>query len=388
MKLIHTADWHLGRILHGERLINEQAFVLDQILGIAKKEHVRIICISGDVYDRSVPPNDAIELLDEFLCRAVLDLNIAVIMISGNHDNASRLTFGNKLLNSRNVHLIGNLHDVKPIFFSDDEIDISVCPIPYFEPILARDFAQKKGIHEDQLHSITSHESAMQFVLNVLPQSEPHVRRVLLAHAFVAGCSAFESERPLSVGGSDRIGSSCFAGFDYVGLGHLHKCQTAADNRIHYSGSPLKYSFSEAQHEKSINLVEFHKHGGCNIQQIPLTPKQDVRIIEGFFEDLLHKPQGNTNDFLKIVILDQTPLSDPIGKLKQIYPNVLLIDRSAFFRNGPVVQIEREKLKHNELELFRIFFKEIMKQDISENQEKIVVQSVSQARKLEQDSAE
>ena len=249
MRFIHTADWHLGRSFYNTSLVEDQAYVLDQLVDLARDAKPNVILIAGDVYDRAVPPTDAVKLLDDVLTRLILELEIPVILVAGNHDSPQRLRFGARLMRSLKLYVYGTLAEPATFIQMPDEHGL-VCfyAMPYAEPALVGELFQNDSIND--------HESAIRAWLETIKQNHPtHARSVVLAHAFVQGGVNSESERRLSLGGAETVNSSVFAGFNLVALGHLHEPQSVGSEHIQYPGSLLKYSFSECRHTKSVSLV-------------------------------------------------------------------------------------------------------------------------------------
>lgn len=321
MRFLHTADWHLGRIFHQTHLTDDQAYVLDQLTALIADMKPDALLISGDVYDRGVPPYEAVSLLDDTLSKIILDYHTPVIMIAGNHDSAERLNFGEKLLARQNLHVAGMVNLAqKPVVLQDSYGPVYFLPFPYAEPALIRAMTQAENVLDhDQAFGLT--------VKALLPSIPPRARKVALAHAFVAGGLTSDSERQLSVGGSGAISKDHFSPFHYAALGHLHSAQKITPT-VQYSGSLLKYSFAEARQVKGLNCVEMDEKGEVRVEQIRLSPRRDLRILEGFFNDLLHEPPvGNPDDYLLVRLKDTGAILDPISRLRQVYPNVLSIER-------------------------------------------------------------
>lgn len=362
MRFIHTADWHLGRLMYGVHLTEDQAHVLGQILELVKDAKPDAFLVTGDVYDRALPPPDAVVLLDEFLSEMVIDLGVPVIMIAGNHDSACRLEFGSRVLAEQGLHVSGSVgSDVVRVTLFDHAGPVHFYALPYAEPSLVRE--------RFSCDTISDHEGAVRALTDRVRLVHPRGERsVLLAHAFVAGGRETESERPLSVGGADKVDCSCFEGFDYVALGHLHRPQSAGKPQILYAGSLLKYSFSEVDHRKTVNLVEMDATGECQIERIPLTPRRDMRRIEGYLKEILNGPEPGENpeDYLMVTLLDTGAILDAVGKLREVYPNVLHIERPglAFGSNPARGGIDRRKL--NDAALFADFFREVTGGDLSD----------------------
>ncbi|MCX7160470.1 MAG: exonuclease SbcCD subunit D [Proteobacteria bacterium] len=230
MKILHSADWHLGRYLHGASLLEDQRLILEQFVDLARSEQVDVVVIAGDIYDRAIPPSEAVALLDSVLTRLVVDAGIPTIVIAGNHDSAERIGFGGRIFAQRGLTLRGTLNNLSPVVLSDAHGEVAFHPLPYVEPLFAR--------HLPGGEDVTDHQSAMTHLMSLLKaQRVPGQRNVLVGHAFVTGGSESDSERPLSVGGSGRVGADSFDGFDFVALGHLHRPQSIGSDRIQYSGS-------------------------------------------------------------------------------------------------------------------------------------------------------
>ena len=339
MRFLHTADWHLGRVYHGVSLLEDQAYVLREFVRIAAELRPDAILIAGDIYDRSVPPADAVRLLDEVLTELVSGLGIAVVVIAGNHDGPDRLAFGSSLLTRAGLTLCGPVSaKVQPLMLRDADGEVAVYPLPYAEPALVR-----AALGDDTIHD---HHAALAAQLGAIRASHPAgVRSVVVAHAFVLGGSESESERPLTVGGTGAVDASVFEGFDYVALGHLHRPQALGGEgaepwrnaRIQYSGSLLKYSFAEADHAKSVNLVELDGAGRCSVERIPLVPRRDLRILEGELAALVTAAATDParDDYVLARLTDHGALLDAMGKLRGAWPNALAIERPTLIGEGP-----------------------------------------------------
>lgn len=365
MRFLHTSDWHLGRIFHGVHLTEDQSYIIDDFLACVKDTKPNGIIIAGDIYDRAVPPTEAMELLDETLSQIVLDLSIPVIIIAGNHDSPERLGFGNKFLARQGLHVVGTITGPpEPIIIEDKYGPVYFLPLPYSEPALIRERFQDPEVYDHEL----AIKTMIQHGLGRIPENK---RKVCIAHAFIAGGSTTESERPLSVGGSSVVSPALFNPFNYTALGHLHNSQSAGGEQIRYPGSLLKYSFAEANQRKGINLVEINEAGEVSIEAIHLTPRRDVRIIEGYFKDILGNPEsyGNRNDYLQIILQDEGPILDPMGQLRSIFPNILNISRPHFsaptLYKGPAP----DHRKLTETQLFSSFFEQMTGQALTEEQE-------------------
>ncbi|KKK38489.1 DNA repair exonuclease [Mesobacillus campisalis] len=361
MKFIHTGDWHLGKLVHGIYMTEEQRVILNQFIDLVAEEQPDAVIIAGDLYDRSVPPTDAVDLLDEVLFKINVELNTPIVAIAGNHDSAERLSFGSSWYRHSHFYLNGKLaRDCRPIDINGVHFHL----VPYAEPGFVRHMFDDSSIH--------THQDAMKTVIGRIEESMDHnVPNVMVGHAFVLGGETCESERTLSVGGSDCVSSELFAPFAYTALGHLHSPDAIRHDKIKYSGSLMKYSFSEAKQRKAVSIIEMQDSGDFEIRQRTLKPRQDMREVEGYLEQLLD-PQfytkQKTDDFLKVTLLDEGALIDPIGKLRQVYPHVLHLDRkieSIDQKNLRQFSSYREE-KKSEIELFEQFYREMTTADFSQ----------------------
>lgn len=331
MRFLHSADWHLGRVYHGVSLLEDQAHVLQQFVRIAADTRPDAILLAGDIYDRSVPPAEAVRLLDRVLSELILELKIPVVMIAGNHDGPDRLAFGSGLLQRAGLTVRGPVEmDAAPLVLRDAHGEVAVHALPYAEPALVRSACGDDAIADH--HAALAAQTAAVRAAHV-----PARRSVVVAHAFVQGGAESESERPLSVGGTGAVGAGVFDGFDYVALGHLHRPQAIGGGRIQYSGSPLKYSFAEADHAKSVNLVDMDAEGNCAVERIALVPRRDLRILEGELAALVAAAAADParDDYVLARLTDHGALLDAMGKLRSAYPNALAIERPTLIGDGP-----------------------------------------------------
>jgi len=320
MRFIHTSDWHLGRLFFGEALTEEQAALLGEFVSLAKDLKPDAILISGDVYDRSVPPADAVELLDDVLAKLVLDCGIPVLMIAGNHDSGPRLAFGNRFFGKNRLHVCSS---VRPgsVTLTDAWGPVKVLLVPYADTAAVR--------LELGDESVTDADAAINRRMQRHEQTlGPKGRSVAMVHAFLTGGQASESERPLSVGGTGAVSAEHFDSFNYVAMGHLHRPQQMETGRLTYSGSLMKYSFDEATQKKGLYWVELDGEGKLRQEFLPLAPRRDVRIVEGLFNDLMRGPQNgeNPDDYLSITLLDEAPVIQAIHRLRTLYPKTMEIN--------------------------------------------------------------
>lgn len=374
MRILHTSDWHLGRIFHGIHLTHDQSHMLDQFISVVKDVKPHIILLAGDVFDRSVPPIEAVNLLDEVVSKILLDIKIPILMISGNHDSPDRLGFGYRLLQDRGLVITGKLVTGQPPFQLEDGYGkVNFYSIPYVEPAITREKLQDTQIH--------SHGEAMdKLIKHYGANMDLSKRNILIAHAFVAGGSESESERPLSVGGSGVVDTRIFKDFDYVALGHLHRPQSMGSGRIRYSGSLMKYSFSEANHKKGITMIEMGEKGSIKTESIELKPKRDLRCLEGYLEDLLKGPEEGENreDYMMVTLKDEGAILDAMGKIRKVYPNTLHIERPMLTPQGNMIKAQKDFKNTGEMDLFTSFVSQVTAKEITEDQREYFEKTLNQ----------
>jgi len=354
MRILHTSDWHLGRQFHHLSLLEDQRHILEQLVNIAAEQKVDVILIAGDIYDRAIPPAAAVKLLDDVLKRLNHDLGIPIIIISGNHDSGQRLAFGAQQLAKAGIHMCGVLDKTpEPIILNDAYGEVAFYGLPYADPAMVRDVLEVEVHSFDQATEVLCQQ--------ILKHNSLQRRSVVLSHCFLDGGEISESERPLSVGGADQVAANHFNDFNYVALGHLHAPQYRLKPSIRYSGSLLKYSFSEEKQQKSVTLVDMDGVGECKVEQIPLIAKRDMRILEGHLDEILENAQHDPNneDYLLIRLLDKHAILDVMGKLRQAYPNVLHIERPSLMQGGERQQSSREHLTRGEMPLFKDFYQQM-----------------------------
>jgi len=314
MKLIHLSDLHIGKRLLEHSLLEEQVYILEQILCVIDTESPDAILIAGDIYDKSVPSAEAVTLFDAFL-NALAKRNIPAMIISGNHDSPERLAFGNRLIEGCGIYLSPVYNgEIKPISLTDEYGRVDFWLLPFVKPIHVRRYFPDAGIE--------SYTDAVRVAVEQM-QIDSNARNVLVTHQFVTGASTCESEE-LSVGGTDNVDASVFDGFDYVALGHIHGPQNILSPRIRYCGTPLKYSFSEAEHTKSVTVVELTD--SLQIRTVPLLPCHDVRKLRGSFAELTESAphdDPSISDYLHIILTDEEDIPEAVGRLRAVYPNVL-----------------------------------------------------------------
>jgi exonuclease SbcD len=349
MRLLHTADWHLGRTLGGHSLAEDQ----EHILGVGFHDLVKelrpdAVLVAGDIFDRAVPPAEAVELLDDILHRIVLGLRIPVVLIPGNHDEARRLSFGARLLAGAGLH-IGDSPLGRVVTLEDRHGKVAIVAAGYASPLSLA--------HRAEGRDFVDHDAGFAWLAPRLHDlCEDVRRRVLVAHAFVVGGAECDSERGLSVGGTGQIGAARFAGFDYVALGHLHRPQTLGGGRLRYSGSPLPYSTSEAGQAKSVTLVEIAADGSVTTEEHALAPLRGLRLAAGRFEEFIQAPPEGRGDWLAVTLTDAIPVPDAQRQLARLYPRIIGFRHAeSAFAAGRVAAPSAAARAARPIELFEAF---------------------------------
>lgn len=366
MKLIHLSDLHLGKRVNGYSMLEDQDYILKEILSIITAQSPDAVLIAGDIYDKPVPPAEAVRLFDDFLVQ-LSRLNVQVFVISGNHDSPERIAFGSRLMDASGIHLSPVCQGtIEPISMTDPYGTVDFYMLPFIKPAHVRRF------YEEESESIESYTDAMQTVIDHLPINAKH-RNVLLTHQFVTGSLRAESEE-LSIGGSDNIDASVFAPFDYVALGHLHTPQNCGDTgRIRYCGTPLKYSFSEARDSKSVTVAELFEKGTLNIRTIPLTPLHDLTEIKGTYDTVTSRSfYENTcwqEDYTHITLTDEEDIPDAIGKLRAIYHRLMKLDYdNKRTRSNTEITADLDVEQKTPIQLFSDFYELQNNQPLTETQ--------------------
>jgi DNA repair protein SbcD/Mre11 len=335
MKFLHTSDWHLGRTLHGQSLLEHQRAFLSWLVDLAVARSFDAVLVAGDVYDRAIPPTDAVQLLDETLS-ALVRAGIPAMLTSGNHDSAIRLGFGSQVQRAAGVHLRTRLGELtQPLVLSDDAGEVAVYGIPYLLPdaVLA------------ELGAERSHAAVLAAAVGRIraDAAERRIDRVVaLAHAFVTGGQASDSERDIRVGGIGDAPASVFAGLTYTALGHLHGAQPVADN-VRYSGSPLAFSFSERNHTKSVAVVQLTGDGGVVTELVPAPVPRPLREVRGRIDDLLALDDPELADaWVKVVLTDPQRPAAPMERLRERWPHTIMLD---FAPDGQRVELATDLVR-------------------------------------------
>lgn len=374
MKLIHLSDLHLGKRVGEVSMLEDQAYILDRVLDIVDGAGPDALLIAGDVYDKSVPSAEAVTLFDDFLCR-LARRKLPVLVISGNHDSPERLAFGSRLMEGAGVHL-SPVYDgnVKPITLTDEHGPVDFWLLPFLKPAHLRRFYP-----EETIDSYTDAVGAAIAHMNI----DPSRRNVLLCHQFVTGAATCESEE-LIVGGTDNVDAAVFDGFDYVALGHLHGPQNVGSSRIRYCGTPLKYSFSEASQYKSVTVAELGEKGDLTLHTVPLTPRHDMRVIQGTFAQLTAENSdaaGEREDYLHIILTDEEDVPEALGRLRLVCPNILKLSYdNTRTRTSQSVDRAQRVAQKSPLELFEELYETQNNQPMSQEQRDFAQRLIEQLR--------
>lgn len=346
MKLFHISDLHIGKRVNGFSMLEDQQYILDQIVRMAQEHRPDGLLIAGDLYDKSMPSAEAVELVDEFLYRFAKE-GIPVWLISGNHDCAERIAYGGRMMEQAGIFVSGAFKGKMQRYTLQDEVDLYL--LPYVRPAQVRRFFPEE--------TIATTQDAVQTILNHTELRTDRVN-ILVMHQFLAGASVCDSEE-ISVGGSDQVSASVADKFDYVALGHLHGAQKVGRETVRYCGSPLKYSFSEAGHHKSVTVVSIEE-GAVRVELLPLVPRLDLRKIRGPIAQLL-RPEvyeaANRLDYLHVTLTDEREILDAIGQLREVYPNIMKLD---FERSAEQIEesAEIQLQEQDPMELFAEFFQQ------------------------------
>ena len=373
MKLIHLSDLHLGKRLGNFSFYEDQAYILKSILQIIDDEKADCVMIAGDIYDKSIPSGEAVQLLDDFLNR-LAKRNLPVMIISGNHDAPERLAFGGRLLERAGIYL-SPVYDgkIQPITLHDAYGPVHFWLLPFLKPVHVRRYYPGENI-----------ESYTDAVAVAIRQMALHTddRNILLSHQFVTGGETCDSEE-CSVGGSDNVDAGVFADFDYVALGHLHGPQNIGSNRIRYCGTPLKYSFSEEKHLKSVTVVKLDEKGALSLQTVPLLPRRELRSLCGSFAELLDQSR-QTEDYVHIILTDEVDVPETMGRLRMVYPNLVQLSYdNTRTRSNQTISGAQAVQQKTPLELFEELFEQQNNRPMSEEQRefsKTLIESVLEER--------
>lgn len=357
MRFLHISDLHIGKVVNDFSMLEEQKLILDQLVSLAAENKVDALVIAGDIYDRAIPPGEAVSLFDQFLTK-LSDQEIQIIMISGNHDSPERISFGEHLLCARGVHIAGVWNrQAKRVLLGDTEFVL----LPFFKPV-----------REEETDSNSAVARALERYWQQEQEESLEKQRVLITHFFVTDQgkepALSESETTIHVGGLDNVEASLFDGFDYVALGHIHRCQQIGERPVWYSGSTLKYSFGECGQEKCALLVNLEEHR-AEVTRLPLHPAKEFRIIRGSLEELLRQGQEDErrSDYLQAVLTDRGELIDPMGTLRSVYPNMMQILRAGEWEQEQRAEQKADRMlarRKDPVALFEAFYEEVTEETL------------------------
>ena len=377
MRFAHLSDLHIGKRVNGFSMIEDQKYILNQVIEIIKREEVEAVILAGDIYDKTIPSAEAVQVLDDFLIQ-LSNLNLPIFVISGNHDSAERLSFGARVLRKSQIY-ISELYngEITPITLEDEYGKIHVYLMPFLKPALVR---QALGREE-----IVTYQDAVEMAIHQIPLKEED-RNILVAHQFVIGASKSDSEE-VSVGGLDQISHTLFESFDYTALGHIHGPQHIGKETIRYCGTPLKYSFSEEAHTKSVTIIDLEQKGKTTIRMVPLIPMRDMRKIRGKYEEIISQALADNRsleDYIQITLTDEEDVLNGLENLRKIYPNIMRFEydnkrtrEQNELTNAVVIE------QRSELELFEEFYFLQNNQEISKEQRELLQAIIEEEKDVE-----
>lgn len=371
MKLLHTSDLHIGKRVNEFSMIEDQEYILNEMLKIVDEEKPQGILMAGDIYDKGVPSVEAVTLFDWFLTE-LHRRKLAIFIVSGNHDSSERINFGGRIMEENQIHIAGTFRgQLDKVTLMDEHGPLNIYLLPFIKPAMVRRF------YPDD--KIETYEEAVKAILKA-SHINPSERNILVAHQFITSGDR-EPERSdsesISLGGLDNIDASVFDDFDYVALGHIHGPQRIGRDTVRYAGSPLKYSFSEVKQIKSVTMVDMGEKGMVNYTKIPLIPSKDMRVIKGPIEALLdpvNYSKANTLDYIHATITNEEEIYDAIGKLRSVYPNIMRLD----FENSKTMWNADAKLaavdveQKSSMELFEEFYEKQNNVKMTDKQHRIM----------------
>lgn len=373
MKFMHLSDLHLGKKVNGYSMIEDQKYIINNILEIIDNENIESVIIAGDIYDKSVPPVDAVELFNDFL-EELENRNLYVFVISGNHDSPERIAFGNAFMRKSKIYFSPVYNgEINEIELNDEYGKINIWMLPFIKPLNVR------KVYEDKV--INTYNDAVKTVIDNL-KIDTNERNIMITHQFVTGAERTDSEE-ISVGGSDNIDVSNFDKFDYTALGHIHRPQNCKSERVRYSGTPLKYSFSEAKDKKSATIIDIKEKNNISIKTVPFKPLRNMVEIKGKYNDIMrldfYKDTSYREDYMHIILTDEEDIPDVITKLRAVYHNIMKVDydnlRTRTFNQ--VKEIENIE-SFSPFELFSDFYKQQNNQRMNEEQNNYIKKTIEE----------
>lgn len=369
MKLMHLSDLHLGKRLNEFSLLDDQSYILDEILRIAEEQKPDAATIAGDIYDKSMPSAEAVALFDSFISR-LAKLVTPIFVISGNHDSAERIAFGSSLMQTAGVYLSPVYSgSCEPVKVKDEFGSVNVYMLPFIRPSDVR-----RCFPDDDAECFENFDSAFKAAVAHLNVNESE-RNVIIAHQFITGAASGGSES-VSVGGLDNISAEVFAPFDYAALGHIHSRQNITSERVRYCGTPLKYSFSEAHDEKTVTFANIGKKGDLVLEEVPLRPLRDLREIKGTYLEITDRnfyDKFNREDYIHVTLTDENDIPEAIGRLRAVYPNIMKLDYdNTRTRENRTVSDLSEETQRSPSELFAEFYRTCNNSALSPEQEEYI----------------
>lgn len=374
MKFAHIADLHIGKRVHDFSMLEDQKYILKQMLKIFQEQQVDGVLIAGDVYDKSVPSAEAVQLFDSFLTSLAKE-KIPVYMISGNHDSAERLSFGAELFADSQIY-ISEVYDgtIRKISVQDEYGLVHIYLLPFLKPAMVR--------HALGREDIATYQDGVAAALAEC-EVDTAQRNILVAHQFVTGAGRSDSEE-VSVGGIDNVDKEVFEKFDYVALGHIHRPQKVGRETLRYSGTPLKYSFSEADHQKSVTIVELLEKGRIQICEAMLVPERELRKIKGTYLEVTAKnayTSENQGDYLQVTLTDESDIPGAMEKLRTVYPNLMRLEYdNRRTRENREIEAAKEQEKRSELELFEEFYELLNNEPMKEEQKRFAERLIQELK--------
>lgn len=398
MKIIHTADWHIGKIVNEFSMIKDQEYVLNKLIKLISDEKPDVLVIAGDIYDRSIPPVEAVELLNDVFNKILIDNKVKIIAISGNHDSGERVSFGSYILEKQGIYIEGIMKEqVKKVTLEDKEGKVNFYLVPYADPAIIRKLYSNP--------EIKTHNDAMkEIVKNIEKDMDFNSRNIIVAHGYVtskdidsidkneenkyelADLETSDSERPLSIGGTDLINGEIFKNFDYVALGHLHGRQRVGSDKIRYSGSLMKYSFSEINHKNGVTIIEIDGNKNLSVRLEELPALHNMRIIKGPLDELIKEANGqlDNDDYIQAILTDEGEIIDPIGKLRTVYHNIMLLKREERkVIDGSNTAAGLGYKTKSKFELFKEYYDRLGSGEFSEEKEEIIKEVINEVMKEE-----
>lgn len=396
MKIIHTSDWHIGKIVNEFSMIEDQKYILNKLIELIKEEQPNVLIIAGDIYDRSIAPVEAVELLNETLSDLIMDTNTKIVAISGNHDSGERLSFGSKILEKQGLYICGRDNELyRHVLIKDDNKNVNFYLVPYKDPALVKKLLDNKAIK--------NHNDAMSETIKTIKANlNKEEVNILVSHGYVtmkrsdaiesneqkyeiAELEISESERPLSIGGTDLIDGNLFKDFDYVALGHLHGRQRIGRDEMRYSGSLLKYSFSEVNQKKGVTILDIKDDKSINIEFKKLKPLRDMRVIRGDIENLVkegREAEDEKEDYIQAILTDDGELINPMEKLRSVYPNTMLITRERRREySEDKTSAKGEYKTKSKIDLFKEFYEDLGSGDYTKEKEDVLMNTIDEVLK-------